>query len=385
MEIRGDEGVALTPDGRFEWVPVGPGARVGQEIAVPRRRLWGSSVHPASRRKAGVGAIAAALILGVLSAFLLEAVRARETAVAYVEVDINPAVELGVNRFSRVVSVEPLDEEGGRIVEGLDLESAPVEEAVESLADAAEEKGFIAPGSGENTVLITVTPAPGASLHPDLEQKVESARSAVSKRLEAKNAQGTVQVILAAPEVREQAKSMNIPPGRLAIMLKAKEKGVDIEAKPPGEIEEVIRGAKEEKDWPRLIEKFGEDIRKELKQRREHPAGGGPPGEAGQAGKDQREVEPEPEDEGREKDKEERGGAGRPDDDRKGDEDGRGRTDERTPKPRAGEPRKTGQPGRSSGGGRGTSARTAWQRVRQALFGGRMGGADPLERRASGK
>ncbi|MGE5484869.1 MAG: anti-sigma factor domain-containing protein [Ignavibacteriales bacterium] len=388
LEVRGNRGVVMTPDGRFESVPVASGDRVGDEVQFsPRTSLINLVAAPALRRK-GLGgrAIAAALIIGLMLAFVGEAIRVQNTAVAYVEVDINPAVELGIDRNNRVVSVEGLDEDGRDVVAGLDLKHLDLEQAVTRVAGAAEEKGYVSPESEDNTVLITVTPARGNTVDPETRQRVEAARQAVSRTLESKNVKGTVQVIHTAPEVREEARKLNVPPGRLALMLKAKEQGIDVFAEvaqpagdgeeqgderddpqvrhrdgtredendgetgdkehgrqpgeeggterpgrqpgkaesgaPPGEkagvktgeepgketgetrqdagketgketaegredepekrqdrssarvLEEIIKGAKEEKDWPGLIEKFGEEIGERLKSAT-------PPGQTG--------------------------------------------------------------------------------------------------------
>lgn len=365
LEVRGNKGIVMTPDGRFETVPVASTARAGDEIVFPRRtRLMELFAAPAPRRRPGVRAIAAALILGLMLALVTEAVRVRGTAVAYVEVDINPVVELGINRYNRVISVEGLDEDGREVVKGLDLANLELEEAVESIAGVAQARGYVDPAREDHTVLITVTPAEGASVAPEITQRAETAREAVSKRLESNNVRGTVQVIHTAPEVRQQAQKLNLPRGRLALMLKAKEKGIDVfdiisatpvapaaptapsapredggksadedpakgggkgtgkdtskgagegagrepakgtgkstdaarpggptgkgahtgegapdgEDKGPGnesgsalevkrsvELEEIIKDAREEKDWRRLIEKFGEEIKKQIK------------------------------------------------------------------------------------------------------------------------
>ncbi len=355
LEVRGGKGIVMTPDGRFERVAVAPSDSVGDEVRFDRRSNPIERLA-AFRYRAGrlrVGAIAAALIIGLVLALAGEAVRVRGTAVAYVGVDINPAVELGIDRNNRVVSVEGLDEDGRDVIEGLALKRMALEQAVEKLAGAAESKGYVGHRQEDNTVLITVTPARGNDVDPEVKRRVEAAREAVSRTLESKNVRGTVQVIHTAPEVREQAKKMNVTSGQLAIMLKAKDQGFEVfeaeaparepgketsgagaegaakpgrgmaegaAAKEPGAkgteekgaeakgtdakgtgvtggraegsgdrpakgsaakpdakpaerhvketarvLEEIIKGAKEEKDWPALVEKFGEEIGKQLK------------------------------------------------------------------------------------------------------------------------
>lgn len=73
---------------------------------------------------------------------------------AQISIDINPSVELGVNRFDKVVSVKGLNEDGRRLAETLDIRFADYEEAVEQVM----ENDSIAKLLKENEVItITVT------------------------------------------------------------------------------------------------------------------------------------------------------------------------------------------------------------------------------------
>ncbi|NPV71590.1 MAG: anti-sigma factor domain-containing protein [Firmicutes bacterium] len=233
MEVRGKRGIVLTPDGRFEEITLTSPACIGDESVFPARegREAGGVLRVATswagRRRFSSVAIAAALILGIMASIVVEAVRADRIAVAYVDVDINPAVELGINRFNRVVSVEGIDDEGREMLSGIDLTRMDLETAVQEIATAAEAHGYVRPGD-EQTVLITVTPARGPEVKPEIARRVEKASQAVSKHLESKQVKGTVEVIQAAPEVREKARQINVSPGRLAVLLKAQENGIDI-------------------------------------------------------------------------------------------------------------------------------------------------------------
>ena len=52
-----------------------------------------------------------------------------KTPVAYVSMDINPSVELGVNAFDKVVSVEAYNDDGKKILEGTDLRNYDIDNA----------------------------------------------------------------------------------------------------------------------------------------------------------------------------------------------------------------------------------------------------------------
>lgn len=66
-----------------------------------------------------------------------------KTPVSYISIDVNPSVELGVNRFGRVVSAEGFNEDGKNILEGLKLMNLPYLQAIERLLENERYDGFL--------------------------------------------------------------------------------------------------------------------------------------------------------------------------------------------------------------------------------------------------
>lgn len=56
-----------------------------------------------------------------------------QTPVSYISIDVNPSVELALNRFDRVVTVATYNEDGTAVLENLDLKNKSYTEAVELL------------------------------------------------------------------------------------------------------------------------------------------------------------------------------------------------------------------------------------------------------------
>lgn len=67
--------------------------------------------------------------------------------VAYISIDVNPSVELGLNRFGRVVSAEGYNEDGKGILQQLSLKNLPYMQAIERLLENENEGGFLKEGS----------------------------------------------------------------------------------------------------------------------------------------------------------------------------------------------------------------------------------------------
>jgi hypothetical protein len=77
------------------------------------------------------------------------------TPTAYLSVDINPSIELGINCFSRVVCAEGLNDDGQEILGGIDVGGMGVEQAVSLIVSAATDKGYL-DEAGTSVVSLTV-------------------------------------------------------------------------------------------------------------------------------------------------------------------------------------------------------------------------------------
>lgn len=55
------------------------------------------------------------------------------TPTAFISIDVNPSLELGVNRFDRVVSVEAFNQDGQALADGLDVKNLDYRDALEQI------------------------------------------------------------------------------------------------------------------------------------------------------------------------------------------------------------------------------------------------------------
>lgn len=74
------------------------------------------------------------------------------TPAAYVDMDVNPAIALTVNRYYRVISAQAYNEDGARVLEGLPLAHKGYAEAFTRLVEAMNRYGYI-----QNDGLVSVT------------------------------------------------------------------------------------------------------------------------------------------------------------------------------------------------------------------------------------
>lgn len=99
-----------------------------------------------NRRRRPVGYLAAAAVCLVLLLAGLGGYHYYFTPTTYLSVDINPSLELGINRFDRVVSVKAWNEDGQELADSLELNLLDYREALERLVACEDVAGRLAAG-----------------------------------------------------------------------------------------------------------------------------------------------------------------------------------------------------------------------------------------------
>lgn len=164
---------------------VGPTAAA--EAAAPS-----PAVRAAARRRRparAIAALAACLVLA-LAGFGLHSVY-REP-VAFVGIDVNPSIELGINRFDRVVEARPLNDDGRILLEDVALTGLGYQEAIDALTTSAAFAPYADAGS-----LVEVSVA---SADTALADRLAAQTDAALEALPCDHACGSV-----GTEVRDQA------------------------------------------------------------------------------------------------------------------------------------------------------------------------------------
>lgn len=206
--------VILTPDGQFRRVPLpAAGAGVGEEIEVTLaegrpRRAW---------------LLVASLTLAVLllgQFFLLSPAR----AVAYISLDINPSLQLAVDRKEQILEVTAMDEAAGQVVAGLDLRGRPLAEGLEAVLARAVQQGYLGKDR-DGLVLLAVVPAREQREVPALADEVADL---AMRTLQARSAPARVVATALPGEARQGAVQSGLSPGKYALGQALAGEGKDI-------------------------------------------------------------------------------------------------------------------------------------------------------------
>jgi hypothetical protein len=225
MEIDASEIIVMTSEGKFAKIPLGQRiCQIGEEIAfslVERRRT------PWLKLSSLVAAAAVVLLLlfNVMSGFDKSA---NNHIAAYVSIDINPSVEMGINENDIVLEIRGLNEDGAQLIKNLNFANKTVDSLTEDLLQAAE-KMYLSKGEGDIVISSTMGEnTNGKSKVNDvlLSSKLKAvALQHIEKSHPEQKNNYQVTAFAAPQEIRKVAESKGLSAGKYSIYLKAKDNG----------------------------------------------------------------------------------------------------------------------------------------------------------------
>jgi hypothetical protein len=254
-EIDKKQMIVITNKGDFVKIKRQMSAAIGDEIEFNARRSYLTY-----KRLASIAACFLACI------FLSTGVYAYYTPYSYVSVDINPSIALSLNRFERVISVDPLSEDAaGFIKDTKDLKNQNIDNALSEIIKSASEKGYIDENT-ENQVMVVVS-----AKNSNQEKKLASAvNKAAVKELSKVNKSSEVTVEKTSVESYKTAISNKVSPGREILADKLREINPEIKDEEVRNmtVKEVVKLIKEGKKAEKAVEKDNkfEDKEKESEE-----------------------------------------------------------------------------------------------------------------------
>ncbi|HWR60958.1 MAG TPA: anti-sigma factor domain-containing protein [Clostridia bacterium] len=157
--------IVITDKGDFVRIKRQMSAAIGDEIEFKARRTY-----PAYKRMAPIAACFLACI------FLSTGVYAYYTPYSYVSVDINPSIAMSLNRFERVIAVEPITEDAADFIKNTEnLKNRQVDQAISTIIKSASEKGYI--DEKEETQVMVVVSAEDPKQEKKLAGELDKAAS----------------------------------------------------------------------------------------------------------------------------------------------------------------------------------------------------------------
>ncbi|MCD1259387.1 hypothetical protein B5M42_011135 [Paenibacillus athensensis] len=225
MELTDSYIVVMSPEGRFDKLPRQTrNCEVGEEI------LYTAPVKARFRKPqlAITSGLVAAVVLCFVLITALTGGPASGQVVAYVSIDINPSVELGIDNQEIVQDLQGLNSDGSELIQAVDYKGRSVQEVTAAILDKAEQ-GPLAKGEGDIIISSTLVAsrssvddeALAAKLKEQVAKHIEEAHPAEASHYE-------VTAFAAPQEVRQEAQASGVSAGKYAIYLSAVNSGVDV-------------------------------------------------------------------------------------------------------------------------------------------------------------
>ncbi|MFC5701992.1 anti-sigma factor domain-containing protein [Cohnella faecalis] len=234
MSIDRSTAVVMTSDGRFVRLKKTDRHELGLEVAWDSSELASSGSYGLAVRKAIIGLprrwvlTAASVAAMFVLLFGIWSLRPPEV-VAYVSMDINPSVELGLDSKERVRVLRAINRDARPIVEGIAYKGHSIEDVARQLADKLAEARVLSERDSE----VVIASVPVKQLDSEWERHVTGAIEKALSEAASPAAGGSssalrVTKISLPEEVREEAKTYGVSSGKMAFWLKAESEGHEV-------------------------------------------------------------------------------------------------------------------------------------------------------------
>lgn len=213
VDIKGRHAVALTENGEFIKIRSKKGYNVGCEINAP------SNTYFITHAIIKAAAVAASFLLVFGAGY---GAYSYTLPYSYINIDINPSIEITSNVYDRIINVRALNQDGMNILSDKNFKNSKVSEGIQSMLINAVEKGYLGANS-DNAVMFTVS---GKNKNK-VEQIEKEVKDTAAKQLDAANVDTEIIVEKVALEKHDEAKDLGISPGKLLLIRKLQEVNPD--------------------------------------------------------------------------------------------------------------------------------------------------------------
>ena len=234
MSIHSKHAVVMTRDGRFLKAPLRGNPQIGEEMVFEeelsskeeRKRLR----FPLPGGFVRYGAAAAVLCL-LLASWLVYAASSARSVVAYVTIDINPSIEIGIDKSEKVRELRALNSDGEIVIAGIKYRGLAIESVAASILNVAGDTHYLDTPYKDIFITSMMVDSSGSS---ELDFETVLARKLDHKLQEWLIDHGTpsemvhITTLLAPEELRFAAEENGLSAGKMAVYLMAKSEGFQL-------------------------------------------------------------------------------------------------------------------------------------------------------------
>ncbi|HOM03044.1 MAG TPA: cellulose binding domain-containing protein [Acetivibrio sp.] len=224
-EIQGKKAVVLTTESEFVIICRRKDMKVGQQVSFENGDIYNVKGRRFLYTAAAVSSVAAVLVVMFLY-FQFAFLRNTSNIYGYINVDINPSVELVIDGKYRVLEITPLNADGARLTEGLDFTDKNAETVVFELVKRSVSFGFFKASDERKIVLVSGALNDKRSEYKsgreDEEDKLARLLAGIKAEVDRiDDIEG--RTVTATPEERKEAQKCGLSMGKYCLYLEAED------------------------------------------------------------------------------------------------------------------------------------------------------------------
>lgn len=234
-DIQGKYAVVLSKDGSFIKVRNNGLYSIGCEIDIVRAGINTRMLARVSSMAAG-----ALLVMGVSYGAYSYTV-----PYSFVDIDINPSIEITTNIYDRIIKTEGLNEDGRKLLLAGSLKHSRLDEGITIILNNAVQQGYIKEETTENAVIFTVV-SKDAKRSEKLQKGLETIAAAEFKE---EGVKSDLVIDKASKQEHDSAREAGLTPGKYNLIEKAIEAvpGLKLEDLKDATVKDIMKKIKENK------------------------------------------------------------------------------------------------------------------------------------------
>lgn len=243
IELAHDGAIVMVSNCDFVLIRKQRGMFLGQQVKFSDSDIKNPD-HGIIKKVSAIAGIAAILIVAFMAVFQFMQKSPVEVTYAFVDIDINPSLELLIDRDNSVLGIKAMNKDAEILLGDNDLKGMPVDDAIKNVFELAHDRGFVYEDK-ENIVLVSLALNPNADKKGDEEQKLTELLAQMKLRVIGDKV--IKPVVIAVPEeIKTSADKNNLSIGREYIYQKSKEleSGFDLDEARESHIEDLLEEVK---------------------------------------------------------------------------------------------------------------------------------------------
>lgn len=243
IELAQDGAIVMVSDCNFVLIRKQKGMFLGQQVKFTEMDIKNPN-QVNIKRVSAIAGIAAVLMVILIAVIQFGRTSPIDRTYAFVDIDINPSLELLIDRENLVVGTNTINKDAETLLADNDLKGLTVDQAIEKVFEFAHDRGFVY-ADKENLILISLALNPDAKKKGDEEEKLEALLNQIELKASGNNVIKPV-VITVPEETKKTADQNNLSTGRQYIYEKSKEQanGIDLAKVKKSPIEDLLNEVK---------------------------------------------------------------------------------------------------------------------------------------------